>query len=324
VVHLFSRLLFANDAAEDDRTIFLASHVIAAGRGDKDGSMTRNVSALTAVRSSLLTVASLVALAGIGGCESENSDEAAEGELLFDLSPEQVEAIHEAYLPDEDLADTQARLTAPFNCDLYDDLCEQVGREAAIDVTARQVDLALEGVSPDELEAETRAWIDAAAKALLEAEDGLSEDEFRSSGSWAIRTKGDYRLRVRNGITTPLIGMRQAWTESQLQHKDIFGVWWAINGSEICVNPGVNEQVQVTGGGGGPTSYLTIESADPVKTCDVNESSYKDKTYHERNNGWENGGLYQYFILTADGCGTGDVNGVHMGICASAHSVYYY
>lgn len=84
-------------------------------------------------------------------------------------------------------------------------------------------------------------------------------------------------------------------------------MWWAVNGTQVCANAGVNEQVQVTGGGGLPTSYLTIESYDPAKVCQASTSTLTVTTYHTRNNGWENGGLWQYFTLTADGCGSADV-----------------
>lgn len=280
----------------------------------------------TSVASKLLSALALVGLISATACDGQDASEPenADAALLFDLTEQQVEAIHAAYLPEEALAQTHARLTAPFDCDLYDDMCVQVGREAAIDLTSRQVDLALEGVSPEEMEVQLREWVDQATKDRADAEDVSGEDEFRSSGAWATRTKGDYRLRVRNGITTPLIGQRRAWTESKLQHKDIFGVWWSVVGTEVCTNAGVNEQVRVGGGGGGPTTYVTIESYDPAKTCQASTSSLTVTTYHARNNGWENAGLWAYYTLTADGCGTGEVNATNLGICAGSHTVVYY
>ncbi len=277
----------------------------------------------------LLLMASLPCVATTG-CMDDSADSehaSAEGQLLFDITEAELLAIHDNYLPDEDLELTRARLTAPFDCALYDDLCEQVGRDAAIEITARQVDLALEGAGIEEIETELEGWISEASAARRELEDGQPEAEvehqFRSSGDWAIRTKGDYRLKVRNGVTTPLIGQRQAWTEVKLQHQDIFGIWSGIEGTEVCVNTGVNEQVVSIGGGGQPTTDTTIESFNPSMTCAGSTNSNEDETFHERNSGWEAGGMWSTYTITARGCGNAEVNGVFLGICAEDHSAAF-
>ncbi|MCH9681754.1 MAG: hypothetical protein K0V04_10000 [Deltaproteobacteria bacterium] len=279
---------------------------------------------LSHVRTALMVGALSSCIAGTACDVAEPGDsaETPRGALLFELTEAEVEQIHLAYLADEPLQMTQARLTAPFNCALYDDFCRQVGRDAAIEITWQQVDLALDGATMEEIEQHVRAAIDEASDALSLAEDGRPDD-FRSSGAWATRTKGDDRLRVRSGITTPLAGDRQAWTESKFQHQDWTGIWWATNGTEICVNAGTNTQTVDTTGGGVPPSHVVLESFNPAKDCDTSSSNHKDTTYHNRNTGFSGFGFDQWYTLTADGCGSGDIGSTHFGICANSHSRVY-
>lgn len=268
----------------------------------------------------LLTLMLLCAPVLTGGCMADAEDGAPDGELLFNLSETDVQRIHTDYLHEEDFEATRDRLTAPFDCALYGDLCLDVGRDAAIEITERQVEQALAGVSLDEINEELDAAITQASeeRRLLEAElpDNELEDEgeqFRSTGAWAIRTKGDYRLKVRNGINNPLVGNRVAWTESKLQEQDWLGVWWAVNGTEICVNTGVNEQYKHLSGTG---TWILLESKDPVKQCIIGNSSYERSTTHGRYNSYtDEQGLWRY-VIYARGCGSGIVNGINMGICA--------
>jgi hypothetical protein len=248
------------------------------------------------------------------GCTGDSVDpETEDGQLLFNLSEDELLAIHDTYLADEDLELTRARLTAPFDCDLYDDLCAEVGRDAAIELTAQQVDLALEGASLATIEAEL--WHGVAEASALWSELPDDEEQFRGSGDWAIRTKDPYRLKVQNGITTPLMGDRKAWTEAKLQKQDWLGVWSSHQADLICVNTGTNEQVMEVGGNGIPTSYTTLESSNPAQQCETN-NSIKDETFHDRNNGSGDPNSWTNFEITARGCGTADIDGVHLGICA--------
>jgi hypothetical protein len=265
----------------------------------------------------LLLAAPLLAAA----CASESDRE--EGELLFGLSEADVVLIHDNYLPSEDYELTLARLTAPFDCSLYAELCDQVGVEAAIDITARQVEQALAGASLDEINAELGAAI-AEASAERRADAAAQPDEteqFRSTGGWAIREKGDYRLKVRNGASRPLIGDITAWTESVLQHRDALGIWWAIDGTEICANTGANELEWGYQGIliNGEQYYYLLESKDPAKTCIVGESSYEVSTTHARMVSTE--GYLLAWQLTARGCGSGLVDGIVLGICAEDHAI---
>lgn len=263
------------------------------------------------------------ALLVVPACDADELDAAdgtPRGALLFELTDDDLVEIHDRYLPDEDIARLRDQLTAPFDCSRFGDLCRQVGEPAAVEITAWQVDLALEGVSDEEMAAQLAEWTRAAMAEREDRDDGLS---FRSNGGWFVRTKGDYRLRVRNGITTPLIGQREAWTESQLQHQDALGVWWQTQGNEICANTGVNTQTVTTCGGGIPCSEVLLESFDPVKQCVANDGNFVQSTYHNRNNGWEGGGLSSSYEIQADGCGSAEVNGTTLGICADAHLAFF-
>jgi hypothetical protein len=273
----------------------------------------------------VLLVAPLLATA----CVDEVDQDSPAGELLFNLSEDDVQLIHDEYLAGEDYELTLARLSAPFDCSLYAGLCAQVGRDAAIVLTERQVEQALAGVPVDEISAETQAGITEASeiRRAIEAaqpddeSDDESEDVFRSSGPWAIRTKGDYRLKVRNHASHPLIGDITAWTESKLQHRDWLGIWWAVDGTEICVNTGTNDLesgylgVQING----QYYYFLDESKDPNKHCIVGQSSHERSTTHARLESVH--GYTLSWRLTARGCGTGLVNGITLGICAEDHDI---
>lgn len=253
------------------------------------------------------------------------------GELLFGLDDEQVELIHANYLADEDLEQVRAKLTAPFDCTLYADLCEHIGHDAAIELTAQQVEQALAGASLDDIEAELARTLAEASKARLDYEATLSDDEvegeregerFRGSGDWAIRTKGDYRLKVRNGVSNPLIGVRTAWTESKLQHQDWTGIWWSAQADEICANTGVNEQYMEMVG----TNFnFVVESKDPAKDCIVSDNSFIQDTVHSRlNMGVDADGIWWHFFVIARGCGSAEINGTTLGICAEDYSSGYF
>lgn len=249
-------------------------------------------------------------------CATEHDDDATpRGALLFGLDEAELVEIHDRYLADEPIEITRARLTAPFDCAQYGDFCAQVGAEAAEDITARQVDLALDAVEADELETQTRAWIAEAAAAY---EPEPSAIEFRGSGAWTTQTIGNYRMRVRNGITTPLAGQREAWTEAEVQHQDMFG-WWKKKATQICVNAGTNEQWSHFYGGGVPDTWTMFESFNPANSCVADESSHTITTYHDRNNGYENSGLGVEYIIHANGCATASINSSNFSRCANEY-----
>lgn len=261
-------------------------------------------------------------LAGLG-CDPGSDDASPEtprGALLFELTEADVEAIHAAYVPDEDLELLRARLTAPFDCGLYDDFCAQVGPEAAEVITGEVVELALDGEPIEDIDAHLALRIEEEQAQADEAE-AAGELTFRGSGSWATDQVGDWRLQVRNGITTPVVGMRQGWTEARTQHRDWLGVWWASTATQICVNTGTNTQTWYISNSSGSTSTV-IESINPANVCDASTSSLTSTTYHERNNGGEQGWTWWYTI-EVDGSGTAQLNGNNLSANASAYVQWF-
>jgi hypothetical protein len=259
-----------------------------------------------------------LAVLALTACDTEPADDALrDGELLFDLSEDEVVHFHDTYVPEDDFDLTRARLTAPFDCGLFDDFCAQVGPEAAIEITARQVELSRSGAPLEEMNSQTHAWIVEAMDAYDAPDEG---EEFRSSGAWAIRTKGDDRLKVRNGVSSPVSGDREAWTESKFQHEDVLGVWWATNADQLCVNTGTNTQTFETSS----SPEQVIESENPSNHCISNDGSHKRTTFHSRNNGWDTGlGWWGSYTITANGCGSADHDGVHFGICANPWNLIF-
>ena len=125
-----------------------------------------------------------------------------------------------------------------------------------------------------------------------------------------MRTKGDYRLRVRNGITTPWSGNREGWTESQFQHQDWLGAWWQVKADTLCANTGLNTTVFDNSG-----VLQTIESYDPAEVCNGSDGDLKQTTLHTP---YSSPGASLYTI-TINGCGSADNAGTHFGICADTH-----
>jgi hypothetical protein len=243
------------------------------------------------------------------------------GALLYDLSEAQLEEIHAAYLAEEDIELTRARLTAPFDCSLYDQFCEQVGPEAAYEITGEMVDLALEGASPEDIEAHLDARIDEAAT-LVEAAEAQGEEGFRAGDGWVIQTKGNFRLRAHHGVTTPLIGKRRAWTEAQVQ-KQTLGIWSNKEATHLCVNAGPNYQLykfwtQSTG-----WEEEVIEYFNPSNSCDDSIKTKTVTTFHERHSGSvEENTSWGYYIY-ANGCATAEINALNFKVCPPEYYKYF-
>lgn len=262
---------------------------------------------MTPQRTSIL---GLLLVAAIAGCAADASEdgELREG-LMFGLEDADVVQIHAGYLGEEDITLTTDRLTAPFDCTLYDNLCDQIGREAAIEFTAEVVDLALEGATPEEIDAFNDDFL---MRAMDEYEPEESDTVLRASGSWETDTSGNVRLRARNGITTPVIGSRQAWTEARTQRRNAFGAWGSRRATEICVNTGTNTQTSSFCGWNVPCSTSTFESFNPSQTCRSDASSHKSRTYHGRHNGYDQHGLWGTYTITARGSATAEINGSNL------------
>ena len=255
----------------------------------------------------LTAIASLCAMA----CDAPapTPEDLRDGELMFDLDDEEIAEFHELYVGTDDLELTRERLTAPFDCSLFDDFCAQVGRDAAIEISGMQVELARDGVSVEAMNEQTLAWISAAMDDY-EPDDDI---EFRGTSNWSTRTKSDHRLRVRHGITTPWAGDREAWTQSKFQHRDWLGVWWQVQADDLCVDTGTNSQHRWNG-----AAWLLMNSANPAEVCNSNDGSIKKITTHARWDSADNS-----YRISVNGCGSADNNGLHFGICRSQYREWF-
>jgi hypothetical protein len=252
----------------------------------------------------------------MGGCDSGGDPDldTPRGALLYDLSEAQLEEIHAAYLPEEDIELTRARLTAPFDCSLYGQFCEQVGRDAAYEITGEMVDLALEGVANEEIQAHLDTRIDEAV-ALADEAEARGEDTFRTSGDWVTQVDGNYRLRVRHGITTPLFGERRAWTEAKTQKKSL-GIWSNKAATQLCVDTGANTQELYTFDPITGPNFELLESINPTQACSSLVKTKTVSTYHERNTVAPNAPEYTHYVIKVNGCASAQINGINFGLCA--------
>lgn len=265
---------------------------------------------LHTIASRSLTLAALCSI-GMLGCDStsEPSDDGQESRdgLLFDLTEEELVQIHATYLADEDIELTRARLTAPFECSLYDDFCDEVGAEAAEAITGETIDLAREGAPIEEIQALLDARINEAV-AALDHEAMEAELVFRGSSSTVYHTQGDFRLGVRNGITTPSVGDRRAWTQAITWHfvenalPGGYGMWYTADATQICVNAGTNTQTFHFNG-----QDLLLESINPANACNAGDNSLEISTWHDRLSG--NGGAW--YDITVHGSATASINGLN-------------
>lgn len=265
----------------------------------------------------VLSSSALALAASFGGCDTSADEAQTQREgLLFGLESSDLETL-QTYVPDEDPAALEARLTAPFACSQYGDLCDAIGRGRAIEYTGSLVDMALEHAAIEDIEAFSQTYLDQAMSEHAELGDIAVEDEetviaLRAATSWFSRTVGNVRLLVRNGISTPVIGARRAWTQAKTQRRNGLGNWVNRRATELCVDTGTNLQTWRVCGGGNPCETVTLESLNPAETCVSNRLSHTVSTFHERNTTTQNpgGGFSESFTVLADGCGDGELNGV--------------
>jgi hypothetical protein len=256
---------------------------------------------------------------GVLACDSttEPADDAQDARdgLLFDLTEEEVVQIHATYLADEDLELTRARLTAPFDCSLYDDFCDEVGAEAAEAITGETIDLAREGAPIEEIQALLDTRIDEAVSEL-DPEALEAEISFRGSTSLVYHTQGDFRLGVRNGITTPSVGDRRAWTQATTWHyvNQWPYLWYLADATQICVNAGTNTQTFHFNG-----QLLPLESINPANACTAGDNALEISTWHDRLSG--SGGAW--YDITVHGTATASINGLNFAKTAPTYVENY-
>jgi hypothetical protein len=270
---------------------------------------------------SRLLVLAALGSTGVLGCDStlEPTDASLHaqdrGALLYDLTEEELAELHAAYVPEEALALTRARLSAPFDCSLYGDFCDEVGAEAAEAITGEMIDLARDGAPVGELE----ALLDARSReavAALDREAHEAELAFRGSSTTVYHTQGNFRLGVRNGVTTPVVGDRRAWTQAITWHfvqqnAPLPAMWYTASAAEICVDTGVNTQTFHFNG-----QDTLLESIDPSEACTAGNSSLEISTWHDRLSGSGSG----WFDITVHGCATASINGLDFSKCAPTYS----
>ncbi|MEM6991870.1 MAG: hypothetical protein AAF721_15285 [Myxococcota bacterium] len=273
----------------------------------------------------------LVALAALGSltvaCSSDGAPEenTPRGALLFGLDDDDVAELHARYVSEEALEQLTARLTAPFDCSLFDDLCGQVGRAQAIQITGELVDYGLQGIDDEALETYITQRLDEAMD-LHDAEPQEDDEAtgFRASHPWTFDTSGRYRLAVRNGITTPVIGSRRAWTEAKTQRRSGAGVWSNKKATEICVDAGTNTQTVRTCDGADCETDL-IESPNPSETCVTSKKSHNVQTYHSRvDTGEFPGGFSTSATLRARGEASGEINGRNLDVDPATFTRFYF
>lgn len=259
---------------------------------------------------------SLAVLSPLAAC-AEVADE--QTPLLFGLTEVDVQQIHDTYHPAESISIMRAQLAAPFDCAAYGELCEELGPDAALAMTEQQVELALAGTPRDEIE-RVYQTIAKDARQAPPMRDGV-----RTAGPWAYDTDptGTFRLAVRNGVSTPVIGNRHAYTEAHMQHAS-GSSWPDFAANQLCVDAGTNTQTSSIHTSSG-TVDTVIESVNPGPACAEDEKTLKIWTLHDRNNGTEGPGFQTWFTVTARGSAWATVASESFGrTIASPHSNLYY
>lgn len=269
-----------------------------------------------------LAALSLCTLVASGCSLEDDADLDTPGDaLLYDLSEAELDQIYIDYGGDDDSDEFRARLTAPFDCSLYGQFCEQVGRDAAYLITGEMIDLALDGAELDAIETHFDQRVEEAA--AVDDDGDEDKDEFRAAGGWTTQTNGSYRLRVRNGVTSPLFGDRKAWTEAKMQKKTL-GVWSNKTATQLCVNAGTNTQTEAgtiyfANWPFQQTQYAVIESSNPGNACTGSIKTKTISTDHDRRNAHSGQSTYWSYTIRAAGCATGSINSLNFSACASAY-----
>lgn len=271
------------------------------------------------------TVAMLVLL---GGCEVPESAESSErGGLLFGLEDADVEQIHADYLEEEGLEVITGRLTAPFDCSLYGDLCDLVGPDGAETLTGEVVELALDGVPVEDIDAHIDTRVD-----VLAADDRTEDDEIVHRGqspySVAVSASGTHRIRAKSGVFTPAVGSRRAWTKV-VSESNSFGAWVPHQATQLCVDAGTSTQTKVEWFEGLSPVETPLESLNPIGVCIANAYNLTSRSYHQRNTGVsipatpDLPAFYRIFRIRSVGSATGVLAGSSLSLYSPGHTEYF-
>lgn len=271
----------------------------------------------------LCRIAAIAVLTLSGACDSaESIDSEQRGGLLFELELDDVEQIHESYLPGEAIEGTLNRLTAPFDCSLYGDLCDVVGPEGAEELTGELVDMALDGAEEQDIEEHIDRRVDELSA------DYEPEFVLRSFGSAASSTSpsGTHRIRAWSGVFTPAVGLRRAWTRAVSEVRNSSGAWVPFSASILCVDLGANTQQHTIELGGALVVDEIIESLDPPSVCSFNATTIRRRTHHERNIGFSAPATVHLpptdedYIISSAGTATGTLSGWSGSVTSPGHS----
>lgn len=263
---------------------------------------------------SLLLLAFCTALGACG--EGEALDGEERGGLMFGLDPEDVEQIHAAYLPDEDIELTTARLTAPFDCALYGDLCDLAGPGGAKVLTGETIDMALGGADPEAIDDFIGVRLDELSS---DRDDEEAFDQPRAFGTWRTANLSgisNLRVRIRSGIISPVVGQHRARTLLQAEARSGNSNFWYPTAVErLCVSAGLNAQTRIDTVGENSPVETVIELRTTRQNCRNNTGFIYTETLHARNYGVTIPATPQFpettrvYELSSQGSGTGTVNG---------------
>ncbi|MBV1858621.1 MAG: hypothetical protein KUG77_09440 [Nannocystaceae bacterium] len=269
-------------------------------------------------------VAALGLIVAAGACDEPESFESEErGALMFGLEDADVEQIHADYLEGEDIQITTDRLTAPFDCTLFGDLCDVVGSRGAKTLTGEIVDLALDGVSDETIETHIDLRVDELADEL---DSHADDDVHRAAGpySYADSPSGNHRIRTRSGIFTPAVGLRRAWTRVDAFAR--VGQQWISTQGTLCVDVGPNTQTRIDHLEGLPGVGMALLESFSSSACENNAHTYTQRTFHARNTGLNRPGtvhlpaLTRRYAIESIGSVSATVAGWSASIVGSGHA----
>jgi hypothetical protein len=173
----------------------------------------------------------------LSGCDLE-VDEAGDAHVapdpdstyLFGFTIDELREVHDLLDLGDEVTEDEWLVAniAPFDCDLYGDFCDFVGRSEAERITAESYELALDGVGRDELSLWIAEEADAAAFLRMDRRDEVLDGALESAGNFFSQgisgNTPNQRQRLRIYSMTPAIG--QGWGRAQCKYQSRNGAFW--------------------------------------------------------------------------------------------------
>jgi hypothetical protein len=216
------------------------------------------------------------------------------GTYLFGLTEAEIREAVSRYAPQADPEEALKRLSAPFDCRNFDDLCDDVGEDAAPELLEGAFGLARRQVTPEDLESLLelkleRARIDRSKQrgpALEVGEVRLAASTVAFTGcggvpNIATDTNGNFSLRVQAGVTNLVIYV-STWTSAKHFHNGV------LEATDLCVSGIGFAQSQIDG------SWFSVPYGPKCK----------DRKKVTANANWFNLGALTNFH--SEGCGQGN------------------